>query len=198
MQTIYGKANIVTEKAGMAQICAGMLRISLPIIPLPDTAISIILFDSFGKTRLIQDIAKEIVAHFLKPDIIVCPEAKAIPVTQEMARLWDIDYFVLRKTQKLYMKKPQSIETQSITTKAKQTLCYDAACVDIFKGKKVMLFDDVISTGGTLAAMLAFATAHNLDIASIGSVFLEGESSYVQELTKTYVFEHLGVLPIIT
>lgn len=197
MQKNYAKDKNITQKNEIATVSVGDIHIELPIVQLAGLPISIILFDSFGKMRLIQDIAKEAVKYFIKPDYIVCPEAKSIPVAQEMARLWDIEYFVLRKAKKLYMKEPKSIDTQSITTANPQQLWYDEVEAQALKGKKVMLFDDVISTGGTIASVVAFQKACGLEVTSIASIFLEGESAYVQSLCDDYVLEYLGFLPIL-
>lgn len=197
MQIIYGKPTTTDKKSGHVAVATGDIVIDLPIVPLTGTPINIVLFDSFGKLKLIQDIAHEAVKHFIKPDYIVCPEAKSIPLAQEMARLWDIDYFVLRKSKKLYMREPKSIDTKSITTSHAQQLWYDASEIHVLQGKKIMLFDDVISTGGTTASLIAFKEACSLDISSIASIYLEGKSDYIQGLTENYTFEHLGHLPII-
>lgn len=179
------------------KVLAGKIELELPIVPIPDAPISIILFDSFGDTKMIHEVAKEAVAHFTKPDILVCPEAKGIPLAQEMSRLWDIDYFVLRKSKKLYMHVPKNIDASSITTAGKQQLWYDLDKIHQLEGKNVMLFDDVISTGGTLAAMLAFANECHLNVSSIGTIFIEGESPLVQDTKKKYKVETLGYLPLL-
>ncbi len=176
----------------------GDIQVELPIVPLPGTNISIILFDSLGKTKLIQDLACEAVKNFPKPEAIVCPEAKAIPLTQEMARLWDINYFVLRKTKKLYMKEAKSVEVRSITTGGVQLLWYDSEILHMVRNKKIMLFDDVISTGGTLRGMLDFAEENNLNVSSISTIFLEGESKLIDDIRKKYQsFQYLCPLHII-
>lgn len=179
------------------KVLAGKLELELPIVPIPDAPISIILFDSFGDTKLINKVAKEAVAVFTKPDILVCPEAKAIPLAQEMSRLWDIDYFVLRKSKKLYMHTPKNIDASSITTAGKQKLWYDMEKAHQLEGKNIMLFDDVISTGGTLAAMLAFANECHCTVSSVATIFIEGESPLVQETKKKYKLETLGYLPLL-
>lgn len=197
MQTIYAKDRNIEYTENIAKVYAGDTIFELPVVNLSGTPINIILFDSFGQMKLIQDIAKEAVKHFTKPDYIVCPEAKSIPVAQEMARLWDIDYFVLRKSKKLYMQDPKSIDTKSITTLATQQLWYDALHIDMLHNKKVMIFDDVISSGGTIASVLEFAKVCSFSISSIASVFLEGHSPYVARLAESYSLEHLGFLPIL-
>ncbi len=176
----------------------GEIKVELPIVPLPGTDISIILFDSLGKTKLIQDLAAEAIKKFAKPDAIVCPEAKAIPLTQEMARLWNIDYFVLRKAKKLYMNEPKFVEVHSITTGGVQQLWYDKDILHMVKGKKIMLFDDVVSTGGTLRGMLDFVEDNDLDLLNICTIFLEGESKLMDEIKEKYKeFHYLCYLPII-
>lgn len=197
MQTIYAKDRNIIYSENTAKVYAGDTLFELPIVPLQGTPIRIILFDSFGQMKLIHDIAQEAVKHFTKPDYIVCPEAKSIPVAQEMARLWGIDYFVLRKSRKLYMQAPKSIDTKSITTLASQHLWYDASIIGMLHHKNIMLFDDVISSGGTIASTLAFAKEGDLSISSIASIFLEGHSPYVASLAESYPLEHLGFLPIL-
>ncbi len=182
----------------MRKVQLGEMTVDLPVVPLPNSDIRIIVFDSLGKTKLIHDIATQCIKHFTKPDVIICPEAKAIPLTQEMARLWDIDYFVLRKVQKVYMKTAKNITVQSITTQGAQKLWYDAEDIPALLGKKVMIFDDVISSGGTIDAVLGFAQENNLTVHSVATIFIEGKSDRVQELQDKYKkFETLGYLPLL-
>ncbi len=176
----------------------GSLNIELPIVALHEAGISIVLFDSFKDTTLTPRIAQEAVKNFTKPDIMVCPEVKALPLCIEMARLWNIEYFVLRKTQKVFMTEPRSISYESITSKGEQKLWYDAKDAAKLQGKKVMLFDDVISTGGTLKALLDFSTQSALSISSIATIYIEGEIEPLMTLTQDYKgIEYLGFLPIL-
>ncbi len=176
----------------------GEMTVDLPVVPLPNTDLRIIVFDSLGKTQLVQDIAQQAIKNFTKPEVIICPEAKAIPLAQEMARLWNIEYFVLRKVQKVYMKTPKNITLQSVTTQGEQLLWYDAQDIVSLQGKKAMVFDDVISSGGTLDALLNFVQDNAIMVSSVATIFLEGESSRVQELSKKYSkFETLGYLPLL-
>ncbi len=184
----------------MKSVQTGDMIVNLPVVTLADTDIKIILFDSFSETLpLLQEIALEGVKKFTKPDVIICPEAKAIPMAQELARHWGINYCVLRKSKKLYMVEPKQVDVsiQSITNKAKQELWYDMVHMSFLKGKKAMIFDDVVSTGETLLAMLSFVKEHDLEVTSIATVYLEGESPCVQEIRKEYKFEYLGFLPLL-
>ncbi len=178
-------------------VILGSLTLELPILPIPNTNLNILAFDSFGNTQLIQAIAKEAIERFTRPDFIVCPEAKAIPLTQEMARLWNIDYFVLRKQRKLYMQDPQCLALRSITTMEEQQLWYDRGAMGFMKGKKGMIFDDVVSTGGTLQGLIKFAEENDVQVSTISTLFLEGQSDVVDDIRTRYTFEYLGYLPLI-
>ncbi len=180
------------------EVQAGSITIQLPIVTLPGTNVNIIVFDSLGQTQMIKNIAQEGIKYFTKPEIIICPEAKAIPIAQELARLWEIDYFVLRKAQKMYMKKAKSINVQSITTCGMQLLWYDAKEIEQLRNKKAMIFDDVVSSGGTLQALLTFAEDNSISISSISTIFLEGDSPMVQAIKNNYNFEMLGYLPLLS
>ncbi len=180
------------------KITLDTLSLDLPVVPLPHSDWSIIVFDCLGKMSLIHDIAQLAVQKFHKPEYIVTPEAKSIPLAQEMARLWNIEYFVLRKAQKLYMKSPKDLVVQSITTAGQQKLWYDAEDLVPLRGKKIMLFDDVISSGGTLRALLQFAEENALPISSIATIFLEGDSLDVDKIRQSYApVEFLGRLPLL-
>lgn len=167
---------------------------TMPICQLGTSELHIIGFDSMGRTRLIHEVAKALlqVADFRKVDYIVCPEAKAIPVAQEMSRLLGVNYFVLRKAKKAYMKKPEYIEVRSITTEGIQTLWYDSQEIeDSLKGKSVMLFDDVVSTGASYKALEEFAEKNSLNVVGKCAVFSEGDAKVRKDIKV------LGHLPLL-
>ena len=85
---------------------------------------------------------------------MVAPEAKSIPLIHEMARQSGRnDYFLVRKAPKLYMNGVFEVEDRSITTQGVQKLYMDGADAKKMKGKRILILDDVISTGGSLAAV---------------------------------------------
>ena len=88
-------------------------------------------------------------------DVIVTAEAKAIPLAYEMSRQSGKKYIPARKGKKLYMVDPVEVFDKSITTEKAQTLCVDRPELEYLDGKRVLIVDDVISTGGSLSAMEA-------------------------------------------
>lgn len=180
---------------GIFTASTGKESFPLPICNLPGTDLYIIGFDSMGRSKLISLAAQALIDEFGFKDVdfIVCPEAKAIPVAQELARILNVDYFVLRKAKKLYMADPQYIEVHSITTEGRQLLWYDnAEAENRLKGKNVMLFDDVISTGSSFRALEDFAEKTNCAVTHKVAILKEGDSHGRNDV------ESLGYLPLIS
>lgn len=170
-------------------------KFMMPICQLGENDLYIIGFDSMGKTGLIHAVAQAFIeaVDFSMVDYIVCPEAKAIPVAQEISRLLGIDYFVLRKAKKAYMMEPEFIEVCSITTKGMQTLWYDSQEVkDNLCGKRIALFDDVVSTGASYQALESFAEKNQLHVTCKLAALAEGEAKNRDDITV------LGYLPLLT
>lgn len=111
-------------------------------------------FVMLGDTELVEACADALVAKLPKDvDYLVCPEAKAIPLTHALARRMGINYVVIRKSVKAYMKDPVMTEVRSITTSTPQHLVMDSTDVAKLAGKRVIIVDDVVSTGGSLKAV---------------------------------------------
>ena len=85
--------------------------------------------------------------------MILTPEAKSIPMAYEMARQSGKPYVIARKGMKVYMRNPVEVSVTSITTKNEQKLFLGETEVNKIKGKRVLIIDDVISTGESLAAV---------------------------------------------
>ena len=142
------------EDTYLLRIC-GLVR-DLPKIALNDE-LSIASFVMLGDTELIEACAAAIVDRPDFPadgvDVLLCPEAKAIPLTHAMARLLGRDYVVARKSVKAYMRNPVVAEAQSITTEGDQILVLDGRDAERLRGRRVAVVDDVVSTGGSLRAV---------------------------------------------
>ena len=131
---------------------AGLTR-DLPLCPLNDS-LMIAAFVIFGDVELTCACAKALLEKTPEFDYMVAPEAKSIPLIHEMARQSGRnDYFLVRKAPKLYMNGVFEVEDRSITTQGGQKLYMDGADAKKMKGKRILILDDVISTGGSLAAV---------------------------------------------
>ena len=130
---------------------AGLER-ELPLCPLNEETM-IAAFVIFGDVELTCAAARDLLKLAPEFDYMVAPEAKAIPLIHEMARQSGRnEYFLVRKAKKLYMNGVFEAEDRSITTEGKQMLYMDGADAAKIKGKRILLLDDVISTGGSIAA----------------------------------------------
>ena len=110
-------------------------------------------FIMLGDTELTVAAAAELLKKCPEFDILLTAEAKGIPLAHEMSRQSGKPYVCARKGIKLYMKEPVVVEDQSITTAGKQKLVIDRKELDKMNGKRVLVVDDVISTGGSLKAL---------------------------------------------
>ena len=131
---------------------AGLKR-ELPLCRVTDE-LYIGAFVMFGDVELTVHCAAELLKRAPEYDYLIAPEAKAIPLLYEMARQSGAEkYFLARKGAKAYMTGVFEVEVRSITTMHIQKLVIDTADAEMIKGKKVLIVDDVISTGESLHAM---------------------------------------------
>lgn len=131
---------------------AGLER-HLPLCPLNDE-LNIGAFVIFGDPELTTACAEELLKKAPEYDYIITAEAKGIPLAHEMARLaGNQKYFVARKKPKLYMTGVFESTVNSITTEGEQKLYLDTADAEIIKGKRILIVDDVVSLGQSLAAV---------------------------------------------
>lgn len=154
---------------------AGLTR-ELPVCKISDD-LSIAAFIMFGDVELTVECAKALLAKSPEFDVIVTAEAKAIPLAYEMSRQSGKKYIPARKGKKLYMQEPVVIEVQSITTKKVQTLCIDKPELDYLNGKRVLIVDDVISTGGSLQAMEEIVAKSTGEVVGRAAVLAEGDAA---------------------
>ena len=131
---------------------AGVTR-DLPICPLNDS-LQIAGFVIFGDPELTTACAEALLEKAPEYDYMISAEAKGIPLVHEMARLaGNQKYFLARKMPKLYMTGVFEASLRSITTNSEQKLYLDVADAELMKGKKILIIDDVISTGQSLLAI---------------------------------------------
>ena len=131
---------------------AGLDR-DLPLCPISDS-LMIGAFVIFGDTELTTACAVELLRRAPEHDYMISAEAKGIPLVHEMARLeGNKKYFLARKAPKLYMTGVFEASVRSITTAKEQKLYLDTADAEIMRGKRILIVDDVISTGESLKAI---------------------------------------------
>lgn len=153
---------------------AGLER-ELPICALNDK-LSIAGFVIFGDVELTVACAKELVKRIPEHDIIITAESKGIPLAYEMARQMNENYLLARKGLKAYMVNPVKVEVNSITTAKTQTLYIDEKDANMMRGKRVVIIDDVISTGESLKALEALVESAGGNIVGKMAILAEGDA----------------------
>ena len=154
---------------------AGLQR-DLPLCRVSDD-LYIGAFVIFGDAPLTEACAAELLKKAPEYDYLITAEAKGIPLAHEMARqAGDAKYILARKGPKLYMRDIFSVTVNSITTAKEQRLYLDGADAALMKGKRILLVDDVISTGESLAALEALATKAGGEICGRMAILAEGDA----------------------
>ncbi len=154
---------------------AGLKR-TLPLCKVSDDTY-IGAFVIFGDVELTVHCATELLKRAPDYDYLIAPEAKAIPLLYEMARQSGAEkYFLARKGAKAYMTGVFEVDVRSITTMSVQKLVIDTADAEMIKGKRVLIIDDVISTGESLHAMETLVTKAGGIIAGRMAILAEGDA----------------------
>lgn len=154
---------------------AGLER-HLPLCPLNDE-LYIGAFVIFGDPELTTAAAGELLKKAPEYDYIITAESKGIPIAHEMARLaGNQKYFLARKKPKLYMTGVFEVTVRSITTEGEQKLYLDKADADLMAGKRILIVDDVISTGESLRAIEELVKAAGGNIVGKMAILAEGDA----------------------
>ena len=157
---------------------AGLTR-HLPLFEVAP-GVQIAIFNMLGDTYVAKAAAAAL-AERLKDtsaDVLLTAEAKSMPLVYEMSALMGLPYVVLRKTYKTYMGEALKAETVSITTGKTQTLFLDEKDYPLVSGMRVIIVDDVISTGSTLRGMEEIVSQANGTVSRIAAVFTEGNHDW--------------------
>lgn len=152
----------------------GNLKRNLPLFKVgPKTKIAI--FNILGDTKIVKKAAKLLAKKLpSNADCIVTAEVKSIPLAYELSAIFNIPYIVLRKFVKPYMTNALKAETYSITTAKKQQIWLDGKDKPLLTNKKVIIVDDVVSTGSTLKAMRKLVKKAGGKIIAEAAIFSEG------------------------
>ena len=161
---------------------AGLQR-DLPLCRVTDD-LYIGAFVIFGDAQLTEACARDLLTKAPEYDYLITAEAKGIPLAHEMARQHgDRDYFVARKGTKLYMSSVFEVEVRSITTDRVQHLYLDVKDAEKMRGKRVLIVDDVISTGESLRAIEALVEKAGGIICGRMAILAEGDAQTRPDLT---------------
>ncbi len=165
-------------------------------LPLMEVApgVRIAVLNILGDTELVQAAARALAPRIPKEaEVLVTAEAKSIPLVHALSvELGNLPYVVLRKSHKPYMGNAISAETLSITTNKPQTLFLDEKDRDFIAGKRVVLVDDVISTGSTLQGMRLIMQKAGAHVIAEAAIFTEGDRARWTNVIA------LGHLPVFT
>ena len=170
---------------------AGLQR-ELPICKVTDD-LYIGAFICFGDAEITEAAAAAMLKRLegIEYDYLFTAEAKSIPLIHEMARQSHAKkYFIARKGPKVYMPDPIRVADKSITTEAQQYLYLGRDDADIIRGKRILLVDDVISTGGSLRAMEELVAAAGGTVTGRMAVLAEGGAADRKDI------RFLGKLPV--
>lgn len=154
----------------------------LPLCKLTDE-LMIGAFVIFGDAELTVACADALLKRAPEYDYLLTAEAKGIPLIHEMARQHgDKKYFVARKNPKLYMTGVFEVDVRSITTAKEQKLYLDTADAELMRGKKILILDDVISTGESLYALEQLVEKAGGEICGRMAILAEGDAQNREDL----------------
>ncbi len=179
----------MTYKLKIAQV-----ERALPLCKVSDD-LYIAAFVIFGDVEITKVCASELLKVIPDCDLLITAESKGIPLVYEMSRQSGLPYLIARKSAKLYMREAFSVEVRSITTASRQTLFIDKNDSEAMKGKRIVLIDDVISTGESLRALEKLVLMSEGIIAGKMAILAEGDACIredIQYLEKLPLFDAEG------
>lgn len=159
---------------------AGLMR-ELNKFPVSEQ-LDIAAFILFGDVELTERCAAELIKKCPEFDYIVTPEAKSIPLAYEMSKQSGKKYIVARKGIKVYMDNPVKYTVRSITTQKEQTLYLGHEDGDLIKNQRVLIVDDVISTGESLKAVIGLVNEFKGNIVACCAPIAEGDASKREDI----------------
>ena len=155
---------------------------NLPLCPVNEN-LYIGAFVIFGDVELTEACARELLKRAPEHDVLITAESKGIPLVYAMARQnGEARHLIARKAPKLYMKNIFTTTVNSITTAKEQILCIDGDDAEFMKGKRVIIVDDVISTGESLAAVEKLVEQAGGNIVAKMAILAEGDAQEREDI----------------
>ena len=154
--------------------------------------LDIAAFIMFNDVEITEAAARELLKKCPQHDIVISAEAKGIPLCYEVARQGCRKYVIARKSVKLYMTDILQVNCKSITTAREQTLYLSGDDVEVLKGKRVLIVDDVISTGDSLLAIEKLVEEAGGNVVAKAAVLAEGDAQNREDII---FLEPLPVFP---
>lgn len=179
-------------------VTIGSQHVELPIVPIADdVAISLLMTIDWG-VRFMETAGRELAErlHPAQPAIVATAATLGIPLAIEVSRALGLDdYLVLQKTPKIHLRDALVEPLSSITTDGAQMLRLDRARLGAVAGKRVVLVDDVVATGGSMNACLRLLRAAGADVVGIGVILVEGEGWRAALGPDADLVQSLGTIP---
>jgi len=171
----------MSEQRGTYTLNVAGLERKLSLCPVNEK-LDIAAFVMFSDVELTIACAQELLKIVPEHDVLITAESKGIPLAYEMSRQSGKKYLLARKSQKLYMKNTVEVEVHSITTAKIQKLYLDYDDMCYLKGKRVLLVDDVISTGESIRALEQLVEQAGGQIAAKAAVLAEGDAAQRKDI----------------
>lgn len=183
---------MTTERSTYGVDIAGIHR-ELPLFEIKP-GLRIAILNILGDTELVEACARSLAEKLtsIEYDVLVTAEAKSIPLAHALSVITGKPYVILRKSYKPYMGDALRAETLSITTGQPQTLYLDQKDRQMMQDKRVIILDDVISTGSTLQGMRLLLQKGGSDVVAEAAILTEGERAKWANIIS------LGHLPVFT
>ncbi len=164
----------------------------------PDVAIALLITSDHGvdfMARAGAELAEQLAP--MRPEVVATNATLGLPVAIEVTRALGLDdYLLLHKTPKIHLEDAFTEPLSSITTDARQVLRLDRARQQLVAGKRVVLVDDVVSTGGTIAAGCRLLRSAGAELVGIGALLVEGTSWHDTLGQDAELVRSLGTLPL--
>jgi adenine/guanine phosphoribosyltransferase-like PRPP-binding protein len=177
----------------------GTQPVALPLVPVSDDCtIALLICVDLG-VAFAETAGRELAAALarFRPELVVSVATMGIPLAIEVSRALDLDdYVILHKTPKIHLGESLAEPVRSITTDGQQTLRMDPARVDAVRGRRVVVVDDVISTGASTSAALSLVRRAGGDPVAVGVLMTEGKAWQEALGTDVDKVVALGSMPV--